>query len=467
MRSRIVTSYLSPRVLSNDSDAHKDAISSVEPEILLEGPARCGKTGSAIRKGLALHAKNYGMRSCVARMNATDLTRTVKYDIRELFLRYGFEDPRSQIKQQGGLSQFHTLRVNGGYMNFGGMNRPSSVLGSHYSFVHLNELSEFTEDAYMTIKTRCSGSAPEWRSKDGRVLFQMLSDTNPTVEDFWAYKREAKGLIRTIKYDFIDNPFFYRKGRWSRVGRDLVNEYDRSLTGIWRDIYFLGKRVAPEGMVFRIHPKNIIKYSDLPPLSECTLYRACDWGQQHPSVCLWIAEHKETRNVYVYREWRQTRSDILIMGQDVNRFSEGEEIEATVIDHDGNRQSILQTLWDIPTVLAPKGGNSVMDGLFLLQSALRNAVEERDGGLYIVDPEDGLICSPVDPNPEAKDLAQHIIDEMRHLKFHLNRDMPEKEGDDAVDALRYWFLWRYRHTEIDLPVILGRVNLHQKRSPLI
>lgn len=455
--------YLHPGVLHNDSPKHIDAMRSTEPEILLEGPARCGKTGTAIRKGLALHAKNYGMRSCVVRMNSVDLTDTIKYDIRELFIRYGFEDPRSQIKAQGGMTRFDRLRINGGEMRFGGMNRPSSVLGAQYSFVHLNELSEFTEAAYMTVKTRCSGSATQWKDKNGKVLYQMLSDTNPTVDDFWAYQRESEGLLRTIKYDFKDNPLFFRKGRWSRVGKDLVNEYDRSLTGIWRDIYFLGKRVAPEGMVFRIHPNHIISYSDLPPLSDCRLYRACDWGQRHPSVCLWIAEHKETKNVYIYREWRKTHSDILEMGEAMNRFSQGEEIEATIIDNDENRQKLLQSVCGIPSILAPKGPNSIMDGLFLVQGSMRNTVEGREGGLYMVD---DLLCN-TDPNPAVKDDPHNIIEEKRTLKYDVKRDRPEDEGDDAIDAERYWFLWRFRNTPIDLPVILGRVDLHKKRNPHI
>lgn len=463
MSQLIVKSYLSPRVLSNDSEAHAEAMRSTDPEILLEGPARCGKTGSAIRKGLALHAKNYGMRSCVARMNAVDLTDTVKYDIRELFVRYGFEDPRSQIKQQGGLTRFDRLRVNGGEMRFGGFNRPSSVLGAQYSYVHCNELSEWTQDAYMTLKTRCSGSAAEWKDADGKVLFQMLSDTNPTVDDFWAYKREADGLIRTIDYDFPDNPFFYRKGRWSRVGKDLVNEYDRSLTGMWRDIYFLGKRVAPEGMVFRLHPANIIQREDLPPLSECRLFRACDWGQKHPSIVVWIAEHRETSDIYVYREWRKTHSDTDEIGSAINEFSLGEEIENTIIDHDLERQKRLQNIYQIYTELAPKGGNSIMDGLFLMQAAMRRAVEGKPGGLYIVE---DLLCN-FDPNPEVKDKPGDLIQELKSLKYHATQDKPEDEGDDAIDATRYWFLWRFRDTEIDLPVILGRVNLHKKQDPLI
>ena len=463
MSQPIIKGYLSPNVLYNDSENHADAMRSTDKELLREGPARSGKTGTMMRKWLGLHAQNYGMRSCVVRMNSVDLTDTIKYDLRTLFLRYGFEDPRSQIKAQGGPTRFDRLRINGGECRLGGMNRPSSVLGAQYSFVWLNELSEFTEDAYMTMKTRCSGSATQWRDKDGKVLYQMASDTNPTLEDFWAYKRESEGLIRTIHYDFPDNPFFFRKGRWSQPGKDLVNEYDRSLVGIWRDIYFYGKRVAPEGTVFRLHAKNIISYSDMPPLSECRLYRACDWGQKHPSVVVWIAEHKETGNIYVYREWRKTRSDTDEIGAAINQYSEGEEIEATIIDHDEDRQKRLQNVYRISTVLAPKGGNSIMDGLFLMQSALRRAVEDKDGGLYIVD---DLLVN-FDPNPEIKNKPKHLIDECKTLKFHETKDRPEDEVDDAIDATRYWFLWRFKNTPLDLPVILGKVKLPGKRSAQI
>lgn len=456
--------YLSDKVLFNDSENHKAAMQSIDHELLLEGPARCGKTGTSIRKLLALHAKNKGMRSCVVRMNSVDLTDTIKFDIRELYVRYGFDDPRSQIKQQGGLTRFDHLYLNSGEMRFGGMNRPSSVLGGQYSVVYLNELSEFTEEAYMMLKHRCSGSAAEWRGPGGEVRFQMLADTNPTVEDFWAYKREAEGLLRTIHFGFQDNPFFYRKQRWSRVGKDFVEELDRSLVGIWHDIYFKGSRVALQGAVFRLHEKNIIKREAVPPLSECNLDRACDWGQTHPSICLWIAQHKETQNIYVFREWRKTHSDILEMGDQMNAFSEGEEIQSTVIDWDENRQILLQRVCKISSVMAPKGPNSIMDGLFMIQAALRKAVEGKNGGLYLVE---DAVCN-TDPNPGVKDKPNSLIAEMKRLVFDENRDKPVNEGDDAVDALRYYFLWKYRHTDLDLPAILGKVKLgSNKRESFI
>ena len=77
-----------------------------------------------------------------------------------------------------------------------------------------------------------------------------------------------------------------------------------------------------------------------------------------------------------------------------------------------------------------------MNKVFLMQAALRRAVEGKDGGLYIYK---GLVCN-TDPNPDL--LRDSLIDEARNLYFSDTKDAPVKEGDDAWDALGYWFLYR-------------------------
>ena len=432
--------YLSDKIHKSDTPAYHDVMSSTEPEICMEGPARTGKSIIGIRKALAVHANNYGARTCIARAIAVDLDDTIRYDLRETVLRYQLDDPRSQIKQQGGLTKFTHLRLNGGEMRLGGMNRPSAILGGEYDFVFPNELSQWTEEQYMLMKTRCSGSAGNWKDKNGNVLFQMCSDTNPAEESDWMYEsREKKGLLRFIPFTFTDNPYFYRNERWSRIGKTVVEEMDRGLVGIWHDRYFKGLRVTPAGIVYRLHPENLL--DDFPDLKDCDLYRACDWGQTHPSICLWIAEHRETGDVSVYREWRKTHSDIDEIPLSMKAFSEGERIKTTIIDHEELRKKLLAK-HGIPSQYAYKGAGSVMDRVFLIQAALRRAVEGKDGGLYIYK---GLVCNS-DPNPDL--LRDSIIDEARNLYFSNTKDAPEKKGDDAWDALGYFFLYRNKRKPI-------------------
>lgn len=451
--------YLHPQVHKSDSEAHKAVMRSRRPAIVAEGTARSSKTITNLQKLLACHARYEGFKSCIVRTDAVDLQDTIRGDFTDLLLRYEFSDPRSQIRASGG-KRFDHLYLNGGVCILGGMNRRGRVLGTQYDLIMMSELSQFEEADYQILRTRCSGSAGNWR-EDDEVYYQILCDTNPDVPSHWMYKYEAEGDLEFVKFGFKDNPHFYRKRRWSIEGKTYVNGLDQSLTGIWRDRYFLGLRVAPEGQVYRIRPANIIH--KFPDLSGCNLYRAMDWGMRHPSICLWIAEHKETFDTFVYREWRKTHTDILAMGNEVKAYSEGEAIESTIIDHDENRQILLRDQHDIYSEFAYKGAGSVLDRVFLINTALRRAQEGKDGGLYIYD---GLVCNS-DPNPDIQDDPGSLIEEMEKLQFSETKDMPIKEFDDACDALGYYYLWRSRQREIDLPAILGKVKLYDRPNSTI
>ena len=428
--------YLSPKLYNSDTEAYIDVMSSTEPEICAEGPARCGKTIINLRKLFATHAKVKGLRSCIVRTDSVDLTDTIKYDIRETMLRYQLDDPRSQIKQQGGMTRFDHLYMNGGECRLGGMNRPGAILGGQYDLVFLSELSQFSIEQYQMLKTRCSGSAGNWLDSEGNIRFQMLADTNPDVPGHWMYQREEDGLIRFIEFDFKDNSYFYRNDRWSKVGKATVEELDRGLVGMWHDRYFKGLRVSPAGAVFTITKANIIKRSQMPPLDECDVYRAMDFGMStgHPNICLWIAVQQGTKNRYVYREWRSTTTDIEDMAAAVNIANADDRIKQSIIEVDPNRQSILHKN-NIRTVMARKGDGSVMDSVFLTQAALRKAQLGEDGGLYIVE---DLVCN-TDPNPDV-DKDMNLIKELRNIVYDEDKGKPVKKNDDAIDAYRYFEL---------------------------
>ena len=146
--------YLSDKLLPSDSEAHKYIMRSTAPEICAEGPARTSKTITNLEKWAGLHAKYKGLRSCIVRTNSVDLTDTVRFDLTNTIFRYQLDDPRSQIRQQGGLTQFHHLYLNEGECRVGGMNRPGAILGGEYDLVLLCELSQFTFQQYMLLKTR-------------------------------------------------------------------------------------------------------------------------------------------------------------------------------------------------------------------------------------------------------------------------------------------------------------------------
>ena len=83
-----------------------------------------------------------------------------------------------------------------------------------------------------------------------------------------------------------------------------------------------------------------------------------------------------------------------------------------------------------------------MDRVLLVNAALRRAQEGKHGGLYIYK---DLVCNK-DPNPAVDRSRNSLIKEMQNLLFAATGDKPEKEHDDAADALGYYYVWRSRKT---------------------
>ena len=165
-----------------------------------------------------------------------------------------------------------------------------------------------------------------------------------------------KGYSSSLSLDSQDNPYFFRSGRWSKVGKTTVDELDRGLTGIYHDRYFKGLRRAPEGMVFDLSESDIV--DELPSdIDRWLHYNAMDFGMSAPSVTLWIAENPHTQDVIVYREWRHTQKTSIEMGHEVRalRQTNGERILGTVIDNDEEKQRLLLSHCRIPSEKTEKG----------------------------------------------------------------------------------------------------------------
>ena len=459
-----IQDWMHPNLHPFLSDAHQQMLKSTDTEICAEGPTRTSKTIVNLTKQIGLHFQNYGMKSCIVRSDAVDLTSTVRKDLTQTILKYGLDDPRSPIRQSGGLERFDTLYINGGFIKLGGMSRPGSILGTQYDLATISQLEQLTLEQYTILKTRVSGSATAWKFPDGRPRFQIQSDSNPDIPDHWMYEREEAGRLRFVKFGFKDNPHFFRDGKWSHYGIAYVGELGREPEGPYKDRYFYGKRISPEGAVFHIEPCHIIDEDEWKTidLEEYYLYCAMDFGTSAPNVIIWILEHKETQDTIVAQEWRQT-------GPDVDRISEAYELFAmplnvidTVIDNDERMQTVLAKA-GIQSSLADKGQGSVNVGIALLNSALDKTRKGLPGGLRIFQ---GLRCNS-DPELIRQKKSLSILDELKWLCYSQTKD--EVTGErHAIDALRYHYLKRQTGMIVpDLPPILGRVNLHKKRDATI
>lgn len=432
----MIQDWMNPDLHPFISKAHHEFLHSTETEICAEGPTRTSKTIIGLCKQLGLHFQNYGMKSCIVRSDAVDLTATVRKDLTQVILKYALDDPRSPIKQSGGLERFDTLYINGGFIKLGGMSRPASLLGTQYDFGFVSQLEQLTPEQYSILKTRISGSATAWRFPNGDPRFQIAADSNPDEPDHWMYERETQGRIRFIEFGFKDNPHFFRQGKWSKHGIAYVSELGKEPEGPYKDRYFYGKRISPEGAVFHLEDCHFIDDDEWKTvdLDAYHLYCAMDFGISAANTILWILEHKETGDTIVAQEWRQT-------GPNVDRIADAFELYAfpmkpiqTVIDNDERIQGLLLGR-GIQTTLAEKGPGSVNAGLALIQSALNKTKQGLPGGLRF---RKQLRCN-ADPELIRKKLALSILDELKWLCFSNTKDDVNGERH-GIDPLRYHYL---------------------------
>ena len=405
--------------------------------LIVSGPTRTGKTLKLIEKAVGLHFANYGFRSLWLRSDAVDLTETLRRDLRDVALKYHLDDPLSPLRADGlgGSQNFKSLKINGGEIVLGGMNRPGRVLGTSYNLIYCSQIEQFTEEQFNFLMTRCAGDRPNWVDENGKRLGLLIADANPDVDDHWLKQYEADGKLKFIDFDFDDNPLYHRKGKRTDEGVDIISRLDKSLTGIYHDRFFKGLWLKVVGKIFEIDEK--IHYVDEPDdLTEYNWFRACDFGIDAPSVCLWIGEHRVNGDVYVHREFRKSKTDTIALGNEINTHTQ-ERVLDTAIDNDEDKQMLLRTHCQIPTTMTEKSPNTIEDSIHLIMNGLRNAAEGIDGGLFI---NKGLRCN-ADPRLIQDKKPLSLIDEFKTYATDPKTDKPIKENDHAIAALRYIYLF--------------------------
>ena len=308
----------------------------VGDEILIRGPARCGKSTLILEWLITTMFKNRGMQVLIARAFGVDLD-AVRQNIVDV-AKYKFSDPLSSIKVAGG-AKFHTVHINDGRIELRGIDRPGSQLGAGYDVVVFSQAEQIKKENIDVIASRCTPASKNW-VEDGVPRSMVIYDANPNRLDHWIEQNVKDGLAK-VDFDFPDHPgYFDEQGEPTDLYQQVYSRLSR-LEGVWRQRLLEGKPANPEGAIFDLQPCHILK--SLPPNFENThlCYRAFDFGMKDPSVCLWVGVHRQTGDVTVYREWRRVETDTIAMGESVKEYSK-ERVLVTVIDNDENLQSILR-----------------------------------------------------------------------------------------------------------------------------
>ncbi len=395
-------------------------------EILVRGPARCGKSTLTLEWIIAKMFQNPGMQVLITRAFAVDLD-AVRQNIIDL-VKYKFTDPLSSIRVIGG-KKFHTVEVNGGEIHLKGIDRPGGLQGAGFEIVLHSQAEQIKKENIDYINSRCTPAANRWMEQ-GVSRSMVIYDANPNRLDHWIEAEIKKGLAY-ISFDFVDHPaYFTQDGEETELFKGVYGRLSK-LEGVVRQRLLEGKPANPEGTIFEL--EDCHKLAKLPDdfATANSFYRGFDFGMKDPNVILWFAHHRATGDIINFREWRMTNTDTIVMGEAAKNYSD-EKILATVQDNDENLQRILLKECGIPTILAQKGPNSITSGITLAQHRLQMAREGKPGGLYFYN-------NPVvrDPQLVKDNEPLTTVDEADLYSWHENSDKPIDKYNHGWDIIRY------------------------------
>ena len=432
-------------------------------ELMVGGPAGTAKTHHCVMKGhklACIYPKSVGV---FIRKVKESIKRTViptYYDV----LGYNPQTNPQFVKGFGNTQPTEFHYSNGSFVFLVGLNDPKQLDSLQADWFYVNQAEELEESDWEIITTRNRG-----KNMPYRIVFGDCNPSHP-LHFLCPYEdnENRRQRIHYVATKHEHNPAFYRDGEWTAFGNEYVNEDLETLTGLNYDRYRLGLWRAPEGAVFVIDKCHIIPI--LPwdqeegdphhePIEAYNFYRAMDFGMHpSPSVCLWFAEHKQTKDTILAKEWRRLNVDTIDMAAEVLKNDFPRPVEATIIDNDENIRSILAR-HGIQATSTKKGPDSIKAGLDLIESKLENARKGRGDGLYFYSQ---LECGR-DLVLEEQKRPTNTIQEFRLLAWHAEKQ--ETVGEDhGIDPTRYHYLWRDTGVQ---PVFFGEVIKRDRPSALI
>lgn len=257
---------------------HKAFTDKTKSGALLEGSSRSGKTWSSVDFIIWLSSV----------MPADTTTNIIKETYRS-FKTTLYDDFNRRLPAFGISSPFaerqevSSFKLWDNKINLLGADSESVIHGVSCDILYENELLYISQQVHDQAEQRC------------RRFF--WGDYNPSVTDHWAYDRLwNRPDVASLKTTFLDNPYISTMEKRKILSYDPSNP-DNVKNGTADDymwnVYGLGLRSAPEGLVFQ----HVTWIKEMPKLDN--LYYALDFGSVDPTVL--VEGGKKDKNTY-YRE---------------------------------------------------------------------------------------------------------------------------------------------------------------------
>ncbi|EGQ2696118.1 PBSX family phage terminase large subunit [Staphylococcus pseudintermedius] len=286
---------------------------------------------------------------------------------------------------------------------------------------YINEASLAHPSVFDEIKSRSSGEGA-----------RILSDTNPDNPEHWLLKdyiqNEDESII-SYHFELDDNTFLserYRKNIKATTPSGMM--YDRNILGLW---------VSGDGLVYQDFDKKIhtMTQDELKQIPMKQYFAGVDWGYEHHGVIVvfgmgyddrfYLIEEHAKQHVFI-EDWVRIAHDIKARYGDIPFYCDSARSEHVAkFDEEG-----------INAIFADK---RIMRGVELVAHYYKN---NRIRIVY--------------------DACPRFASEIYNYAWDTKKDLPIKEYDDVMDAMRYALLTfvetfeqRSVEDEIDLIQQLG------------
>lgn len=282
--------------------------------------------------------------------------------------------------------------------------------------IWMEEANAFSRSDFDEFGGRLRGNVAGWT--------QLILSTNPDAPTHWIYKDLIQGGGASVYYSGAkDNPrttplYFARLDGMVGVARDRLRD---------------GKWVQSEGAIYDEYDPAIHMIDADKVPSFIRRFRVIDFGYSNPFVCQWWGEDADGR-LYRYRELYVTRKLVEDLTPRIIQLSEGEEIDATIADHDAEDRATMEK-HGIYTITAIK---DVSPGIQAVKARLKVQPDGKPR-LYFVR---GALVE-VDPLLEAEKKPTCTEDEIPGYSWKQypdgkpNKEEPIKVNDHGCDDTRY------------------------------
>lgn len=425
--------------------AGKRLYDTIEPEMMLAGPAETGKTFSSLIKLHNLAATYPKSQWLVLRDTQQSVYSTVvkSFEGKILPMMGG-----QGISKYGGNKPEWFDYANGARVWIGGLDNVTKILSGEFDGIYVNQAEEITLNDWESLTTRVTGRA-------GNVPHPHIwGDCNPGASTHWIVKRRDEGKLTFLESRHEDNPrLFTPDGVITDEGKRTIATLDR-LSGVRLQRLRYGKWVAAEGVIYEEFDRSLHLVEPFEIPKTWRRFRAMDLGFINPTVCQWWAMDEDGR-MFCYREIYKSQTLMRDHADEINRLTagvprnewrelsaeskkarleQGEKIERTVCDHDASDRATLQA-GGIYTVAAEK---DVKTGIEAVQARLKKQDDGRPRLFYfnncLVEADQALIDQGL-PYSTVQEYDSYIW--LKSADGKAAKEEPTKLNDHGMDTTRY------------------------------